>query len=168
MASDHRMRELHAGKRTAQEMGWDSAGRSTGLSFPSDISFIAHKPSQNEDADRLMVQRNPDVLPSGGGYTDRAKWSKALRRTPGHRVFSQDYVWAVHTRTDNPNLPESGSDLGRGKSTEDVIYSPPNSAMNFRSTTGRASTPKRAMIAAEAMKKRIDEGRDLKTGRPKK
>jgi hypothetical protein len=131
MASDHRGRELHAGKRTAQEYGgW------SGAMSPTTGSIGLFKEIGEIGMDKMTVRRNL----STGGRTD---WYVSKFNPPVEVV------------------PEAETDIGRGKSILD-------STSGDFVVTGSTRTPARAIIAAEAMNKRIDEGRDLKTGRPKK
>ena len=141
MASDHRGRGLHAGKRTAQEMGWA-------------------EPFTMDDIGRFQTHKPTDPW-RGSGYPlgTLAAW----RNTGDERTS-----WRVEQRDVTPstaNIPDPGTDLGRGKKVDQGWRS---SGPEGRAVTGTTRTPARAMIAAESMKKRIDEGRDLKTGRPKK
>lgn len=134
MASDHRGNQLHAGKRTAQELGWGSVGFDDG-------AFSAGK----------LI----DPWRNGAPLGNMSVW----RNTGDERTS-----WRVAKHSVTPsteNIPSSGTDLGRGKETH-------GTSVGGRSVMGSTRTPRRAMIAAEAMNKRIDEGRDLKTGRPKK
>jgi hypothetical protein len=141
MASDHRGRDLHAGKRTAQEMGWkvpfapdDSTGR-----------FQAHKPVGKYG--RMLVNRYEEGDPTS--------WEVALPK--------------IGDGSDIPSGIDGPVDLGRGK-TAKTSYGSDRYANDVDRgvVKGTASTHARAMIKAEAMNKRIQEGRDLKTGRPKK
>lgn len=128
MASDHRGRDLHAGKRTAQEMGdWSGA-----MSLTTGAIGLFKETGM----DKMTVRRNL----STGGRTD---WYVSKYNAPVEVV------------------PEAGTDIGRSKR---ILDSTSGDAV----VTGSTRTPARAIIAAEAMNKRIDEGRDLKTGRPKK
>lgn len=137
MASDHRGREVHAGKRTAQERGWNEP-------FTLDHSglFQVHKP--------IDPWRG-----SGHPIGSLSAWRNSGDERAGWRVDK-------HTETPSTkNIPNMlGTDIGHGKELH-------RSSLGA-SIIGSARTPMRAMIAAEAMNKRIEEGRDLKTGRPKK
>ena len=132
MASDHRGRDLHAGKRTAQELGW---------STPVDAgdSYIKHSPNTTSEV-----------------------WE-----------VDGKHVWAFDVDANTPEgmtIKKSGmGSLGMGK--EASYYEPRSYLKGVSPTyvvTGKTRTATRGMIAAESMKKRIEEGRDLKTGRPKK
>ena len=160
MASDHRGRALHAGKRTAQEMGWTAIAGDRKNPFPEDIYFHAGKTAERDEAFGMYVNHQPDTLLGGGGYTDRDKWATALTRKRND-MYSNDYTWAVHSQAPE-GMPDEEA-LGQGK----TAYAIELQGKKYRSIVGRTSTPTRAMIAAEGMKKRIEEGRDLKTGRPK-
>ena len=140
MANDHRGRDLHAGKRTAQEMGWkghfatdDSTGR-----------FLAHK----------EVGKYGKVIVGRYEEGDPTSWEVALPKIGDGE--------GIPSSTDGP------VDLGRGKTAKTSYGNPRYDNVDRGVVKGMASTPARAIIKAEAMKKRIDEGRDLKTGRPKK
>lgn len=135
MATDHRGRELHAGKRTAQEMGWSSLGFDSG-------AF---------SAGTLIDPWRGTGAPLG----NMSAW-----RNEG----DQPTNWRVTKHEETPSsvgISETPQDLGRGK------YSTQTST-GGKAVFGKVRTPARAIIAAEAMNKRIEEGRDLKTGRPKK
>jgi len=126
MALDHRGRALHAGKRTAQEMGWDARGYVGG-------PFEANKNVTGWDPMRVHH------------YTGE----------------SENTSWSVSKYDDRSGvLPESGTDIGNRKK---VVTGPAGEGV----VMGTARTPARAIIAAESMNKRIEEGRDLKTGKPK-
>jgi hypothetical protein len=128
MASDHRGRELHAGKRTAQEMGdWSGA-----MSLTTGAVYL----TKETGMDKMTVRRNP-------ADGERTRWYVSKYNAPVEVV------------------PEAGTDVGRNKRIMD-------SSTGDAIVTGSTRTPARAIIAAEAMNKRIEEGRDLKTGRPKK
>lgn len=144
MASDHRGRGVHAGKRTNQEM------------------------AKAADA----YARQSGWKPTPGGVTiytkGRSPWNAAGMVV--HHYFDEDLnnsIWQVNTKgesqpvTRTDFLMNTQKDLGRGKKASGYEGS------NALIVSGTTKTPRRAMIAAEAMKKRLDEGRDLKTGRPK-
>lgn len=135
MASDHRGRELHAGKRTAQERGW---------------------------RERSWTYNPLDTTNSGLMYT-KGDMGRAMIVSPS--VSSKGHTWT--TQGDVPAGEYESGDLGKGK-TSMVATRPYDSDTNFIQVRGTVRTPARALIAAEAMNKRIEEGRDLKTGRPKK
>ena len=139
MASDHRGRDLHAGKRTAQELGWDN-------STFTDGAFAAGK--------GIDPWRG-----TGSLLGNMTVWDE------GNEYQSGGAMWAVTKHADTPsnaNMPDSSyTDLGRGKRAS-------KGDSGAKRVVGTTRTPARAIIAAEAMNKRIDEGRDLKTGRPKK
>lgn len=132
MASDHRGRELHAGKRTAQERGW-----STPID-PGD-SYIKRSPISTSE------------VWEGNGK----------------------YAWAYDVDANTPEgmtIKKGGmGSLGMGKGA--YSYEPRSYLKGVKPSymvTGTTRTPARAIIAAEAMERRVAEGRDLKTGRPKK
>lgn len=138
MATDHRGRGLHAGKRTAQELGW---------------SYIETESGGYGAGTRMDPWR-------GGGANMGGMSATNLIDTDNPRDES---MWVVNKSGETPgvsDLPRTETDLGRGKTMRE-------SSTGGRVIVGTAKTPARAMIAAEAMNKRINEGRDLKTGRPK-
>lgn len=126
MASDHRGRDLHAGKRTIQDLTEFGGGYLWNLEFRSDDNNV--EPARNALA-------NSSVDWEERGYTGFLG---------GH---SYGY----------------GS-LGRGKSVRTDTYH--HNDDKRVEVGGKVRTAARAEIAANAMQKRVDEGRDLKTGRP--
>ena len=144
MANDHRGRDVHAGKRTAQELDWR----------------VSETSATNEDTGAFSAWKRPK-------YREDISDMKA-RDVPGK---PGKYRWAVERplrRGIPTDLGGVGIDMGKGKK---VTSSWGNSRYDEDDTSiisGTVSTPTRAIIAAEAMNKRIAEGRDLKTGRPKK
>lgn len=141
MATDHRGRGIHAGKRTAQEQGWE-------------------EPFTLDHNGRFQTYKATDPTgPAGFPIGTTAVW----------RNFGNERTtWRVEQNEATPstaNIPDPGTDLGRGKTVDQGWGS---SGPGGRAVTGTTRTPARAIIAAEGMKKRIDEGRDLKTGRPKR
>lgn len=157
MATDHRGRALHAGKRTNQEManaysksqGWHKSDY-----YDEDLgNSVMHVKGSTPSGERigLVVQPNEE-----GTHTWTTQTEDATN--PVSDTDKEKYAagWGSGSRM------ITSLDLGRGKVSQSYFGSP-----NPRQTTGTAKTPMRAMIAAEAMKKRIEEGRDLKTGRPK-
>lgn len=143
MATDHRGRALHAGKRTAQELGWsymETSSGGYGAGAQMDPWRGSGYPMGNMSATNLI-----DPTLTG---TDEPR---------------DDSMWVVRKSEATPgvsDLPSTETDLGRGKTMR-------TGSTGGRIIVGKAKTPARAMIAAEAMNKRIEEGRDLKTGRPK-
>lgn len=140
MAKDHRGRGLHAGKRTAQELGWSYMETSSG-------GYGAG------------TQMDPWRGRGGAPMGNMSATNLIDTDTP-----RDDSMWVVNKSGSTPgvsNLPRTETDLGRGKTIRE-------GSTGGRVIVGKAKTPARAMIAAESMNKRIEEGRDLKTGRPKK
>jgi len=144
MASDHRGNEVHAGKRTAQELGWR----------------VSETSATNEATGEFSAWKRPQ-------YKEDRSEMKA-RDVPGK---SGKYRWSV-TRPLRSGIPTDldgiGIDMGKGKKATSSWGNPRYDEEPTSSVSGTVSTPARAMIAAEAMDKRIKEGRDLKTGRSKK
>lgn len=145
MASDHRGRELHAGKRTHQEM--------------------------ESSANAYARQGGWGQYPVGGTIYAKGQspWNTAgMVVQHGFDEDPNDTTWQVNAQgptqptTQPREVVSTRKDLGRGKKA--VGYEGSDALV----VSGPAKTPVRGMIAAEAMKKRIAEGRDLKTGRPKK
>lgn len=134
MASDHRGRDVHAGKRTAQEQGWGSVGFEDG-------AFSAGK----------LI----DPWRNGAPLGNMSVWRNSENERTSWRVAKHEVTPSTE------NIPDTETDLGRGKEAH-------KTSSGGRAVIGTTRTPTRAMIAAEAMNKRIEEGRDLKTGRPKK
>lgn len=144
MASDHRGRALHAGKRTTQEM--------------------------ERSANAYARQNDWNQYPVGGTIYAKGQspWNTAgMVVQHGFDEDINDSTWQVNAEgptaavTRPREVVSTRADLGRGKRA--FGYEGSNALV----VSGTTKTPMRAMIAAEAMKKRIDEGRDLKTGRPK-
>ena len=133
MATDHRGRPLHAGKRTVQEtQNWVSA--------PLD----------------------PDEPTTGGAIhtTSTEDHDLEVYEYPGGKKSN----WKVEASM-GYDYPAGFVDLGRGKSSL-KYHGNGFSYSSLMEVGGTTRTPKRAMIAAEAMSNRIKEGRNLKTGRP--
>lgn len=128
MATDHRGRGVHAGKRTYQT--YDDGDRFTWSLDTPTLGEYTHRNVRNAlyaDTDRYETDQVGDMA-SGRGELGRNKW------------VADEFV--------------PGSSM-----------SPSQGVVSVR---GTVRTPERARIAAESMNKRINEGRNLKTGRPKK
>jgi len=145
MASDHRGRDLHAGKRTTQDM--------------------------ENSANAYARQSGWNQYPVGGTIYAKGQspWNTAgMVVQHGFEEDPNETTWQVNAQgptqptTREKEVVSTRKDLGRGKRA--VGYEGSDALV----VSGTTKTPKRAMIAAESMKKRIDEGRDLKTGKPKK
>lgn len=148
------------------------------------------KPSRTENlvsgfvGTRRATDRNYELGRKGSEYALRQGWTvyPALQSHEGTNSYDKSGPLSMYAETpgDAALNPRGNSvdwgvqgkgnirgvevgnrvDLGRGKGAS-------NTSENTFEVTGTARTPVRAMIAAEAMRKRIAEGRDPKTGRPR-
>lgn len=140
MASDHRGRALHAGKRTTQDTPNAVSGWSTDASGRQIPHIVEDAAFDRGDEPNRMA-----------GYiklNKAGRWDAALYRP--HDYLSHDYLsgrsWAE-------------SDLAlRLDEVNNRLDSPHTASGDYR-------TEKRAKIAVEAMINRRNEGRDYKTGR---
>ena len=182
MASDHRGRDVHAGKRTNQE--YDEIGRRLDpngwiTTDPEDKLWMLptqHKKGENHYwklgwLDSHKYEFIPDVTEApwrghpkewGDTFVDLRvhgpKHPKALPPSTAKRPYN----WEVRV----PMVP-SDTNLGKRKSYESE-QEPENEGPDRTWTRieGNTRTLRRAQIAADAMYNRIVEGRNLRTGRP--
>lgn len=139
MASDHRGRPLHAGKRTNQDTPnavseW-TADNNSGPAYLTNVQ----RPVITED---VAMERGDAVGGSMRGFVGQSpdgRWHASLNRPNPYNPYD-DASWAEAT------LQAQHEDMNRP---------------DFHSF----STEKRAKIAVEAMVNRRNEGRDYKTGR---
>jgi len=143
MASDHRGNPVHAGKRTRFD---DQIEFSSTLeqSAPTQKGSYAWRTSDGPTGFR--GRRTVYGVVTRGGYADQLV----------HQPENGKTSWSVTVPQHHGLDPETAQGrYGVIKGDEITIM-------------GKVSTPGRAAIAAQAMTNRINEGRDLKTGRPKK
>lgn len=151
MATDHRGRGLHAGKRTAQESAWEEH-----MEFSRNVE--AGAPSENDG----FTPAWRSTTGPRGLRAERAIYSRggAVGKQTVSQLPEGKTMWSV---TAPSVFLDGGTTGGRYSESRGAYWGEPEAT----TIVGTVSTPRRAAIASEAMKNRIAEGRDLKTGRPK-
>lgn len=148
MASDHRGRELHAGKRTSDAMRYAETQGWRGTSYTTEI------------------RRYGETVKSPLSDSGRASKDDPIKMRPTELSGSHFYSRMPDSKVGDVSI--SGQVSGRPEEERMKWEVSATGSYGTAKHSDIVKTPLRAMIAAEAMKNRIKEGRDLKTGRPKK